>query len=205
MEIHISYFFRAVFPRGFPRKFARCGSQMGLLDSRFPRASTWDKEKERRGEREGKIGGKEGRAKRIKGSLLILRPKRFPSVDYGNVALLQLAIRSLCLLAIRDIAVESDPVPFALTDSIGYPALSMRMYMGGCSMRWDRRFSPGHAINRELIKLAAIVLGNCWVRSIEVSTAEDDTANSSCRAIRAASFSPLQAETFLSSTSLGPF
>lgn len=34
---------------------------------------------------------------------------------------------------------------------------------------------PGHAINRELIKLAAIVLGNCWSRSIEVSTAEEMT------------------------------
>lgn len=175
----------------------------GFARSRFPWASTGIGKK--RGEENERGKWWEGReGKRIKGSLLILRPKRFPSVDYGNVALLQLAIRSLCLLAIRDIAEESDPVPFALTDSIGYPALSMRIYMGGCSMRWDRRFRPGHAINRELIKLAAIVLGNCWVRSIEVSTAEEMTPRIAPMKLFEPSFSPFR-DVSISSTSLGPF
>lgn len=105
----------------------------GFARSRSPRASTGIGKKRGEDERAEWREGREG--KRIKGSFLILRPKRFPSVDYGNVALLQLAIRSLCLLAIGDIAEESDPVPFALTDSIGYPVLSMRIYMGECSMR----------------------------------------------------------------------
>lgn len=64
---------------------------------------------------------------------LILRPKRLPSVDYSNVALLQLAIRSLQLHAIRDIAVESDA--FCLDGHYRVSTLSMRIYMAECLMR----------------------------------------------------------------------
>lgn len=156
MEIHL-VFLRAAFPRGFPRKFARCDS--GTRDSIRSR---------------GLRGYPRGR-RRIKGPPppLILRPKRLPSVDYSNVALLQLAIRSLQLHAIRDIAVESDA--FCLDGHYRVSTLSMRIYMAECLMRWDRRFRPGHAINRELIKLAAIVLGNCWNRDRSVNRKGNDS------------------------------
>lgn len=107
MEIHLVFLPHAAFPKGFPRKFARCGSETGLFARSHtisPWASYWDRKKRERTRKENERD--EGGARRIKGSFLILRPKRFPSVDY--VALLQLAIRSLCLLAIRDIAEESD-------------------------------------------------------------------------------------------------
>lgn len=39
--------------------------------------------------------GLRGHPRAVSKDVLILRPKRLPSVDYGNVALLQLGIRSL--------------------------------------------------------------------------------------------------------------
>jgi len=61
--------------------------------------------------------------------LLILRPKRLPSLDYDNVALLQVAVRSLRPIVIGD---TSDPtktiMPFALTDTIGIRAVNTNVY-----------------------------------------------------------------------------
>lgn len=51
----------------------------------------------------------------------------FPSVDYGNVALLQLGLRSLQSRRYRQTLPRKAIVPFTLTDTIGR-ALSMRTH-----------------------------------------------------------------------------
>jgi hypothetical protein len=151
MEIH-PVFLHAALARGFLGKFARCDSRVRSLARSLAR-SLRDVSKD---------------------LLLILRPKRLPSLDYDNVALLQVAVRSLRPIVIGD---TSDPtkaiMPFCLDGHYRHPRCQCEC--ARANGRYEAaRFASGQAINHELIKLAAIVLGNRSDRDRSVNRSGDE-------------------------------
>jgi len=103
--------------------------------------------------------------------LLILRPKRLPSLDHDNVALLQVAVRSL--RPIEDTLTDESDHAFCLDGHYRYPRCRCECARanGRCEAA---RFGSGQAINHELIKLAAIVLGKRSNRDRSVNRSEDE-------------------------------